>query len=136
MGKDPCPCFTQALIIRGKAIRAQGCIAFNRRIDVPIRSVVVSLPRAVPALGVEQGLNNLLLARMRIAQEVHGQKPLRFHAAVGFQHPNPVPILGLLTVQPCRCGVNGLVEMRSHIGHSGDSRHPDSTPSFFGKLGK
>ena len=53
MGKDPCPCFTQALIIRGKAICAQGCIAFNRRIDVPIRSVVVSLPRAVPALGVE-----------------------------------------------------------------------------------
>ena len=72
VGKDPFPSFTQALVIRGKAICAQSRITFDRGINVPIRSVVINFPRAVLALDVEQGLHDLLLVRVRIAQEVQG----------------------------------------------------------------
>ena len=55
-------------------------------------------------------MDDVVFARMLVAQDMHGQQPLGLHAAVGLQHADPVAVLGLVLVQPGSGGLDAGVE--------------------------
>ena len=110
VGQDPVPGFSEGWAVGRQTAGPQRGVALDGGVDIAVRRPVVDLPGAVRALGCEQGVDDVVFARMLVAQDMHGQQPLGLHAAVGLQHADPVAVLGLVLVQPGGGGLDAGVE--------------------------
>jgi hypothetical protein len=110
--EDPAPRTHERLVVGAHAHGAQRGIALDGAIDVALRRVVIGFPRAVGALRFEQRRHEILLPRVAVAQEVHGQQPFCFHAVVRLEHADPEAFGCLVSIEPgdraCDRGVDSF----------------------------
>ncbi len=100
MVEDPSPRTHQRLVVGLHADAAQRCVALDRAVDVALRRLVVTFPRAIRPLRFQQRSHDVRLTRVAVLEEVHRQQPLGFHRVVGLEHADPESVRQLLAVEP------------------------------------
>src|SRR5690606_35944973 len=105
----------ERLLVGAHADATQRRIALDGAVDVALRRVVVAFPRAVWALGGEQRRDEIALARMLDAKEVHGEQPFGFHAIARFEHADPEAVGLWIAVEPARCAIDRGIEQLTLI---------------------
>ena len=82
----------ERLVVGAHSYAAQRGITLDGAVDVALRRVVIRFPGAVRTLRFQQCRDEIVLARMPVTQEVHGEQPFGFHAVVRLEHSDPEPV--------------------------------------------
>jgi hypothetical protein len=125
--EDPAARANERLVVGAKTDAAQRGIALHGAVDIAVRSLVVRLPGAVRPLRFQKRRDEILLARMPVSQEVHGEQPLGLHAVVRFEHADPEAFRRLVAIEPADrlgdCGVNALGRAVQCAGRGNEHNH-------------
>jgi hypothetical protein len=123
--------------LRVHAHGAERRVDLDRGVDVAGRRVVEDFPRSVGPLPLEERSDEPVAHRERRAEDVARQKPLRLHARVRLDHPDPESAGLLSPEEPLRTTLerpSRLIRHECRANHT--VRWAFTVPSIWTVLGK